>query len=308
MKKILLVFALGLGFILSQCRPVSNNDGLYSAYDVSRDSIFMPWAEGPAVDTQGNLYAVNFGERGTIGIIRQGGQAELFIKLPVGSVGNGIRLWGDRVLLVADYTLHNILAIDIPTREMWIWAHCADMNQPNDLAVRKDGVLFASDPDWEKETGNLWKILPDGSVHLLEEGMGTTNGVEVSPDEKRLYVNESVQRKIWVYDIMENGDVENKRLFKEFPDFGMDGMRCDVEGNLYVTRFGKGTVVILTPEGKVKREVLLKGKQPTNIAFGGKEGKTVFVTVADRGCIEAFEVDVAGRSQELINYWEGQND
>ncbi len=307
MRNSLFAFCALLGLVMNQCQSPSQIDGLFSAYDVTMDSVFIPWAEGPAVDANGNLYAVNFRERGTIGILRPGGQAELFITLPIGSVGNGIRLWGDRVLLVADYTSHNILAIDIPTREIWIWAHSSAMNQPNDLAVMKDGTLFASDPDWGNKTGNLWKILPDGSVFLLEEGMGTTNGVEISPDELYLYVNESSQRKIWVYDIMENRELANKRLFKEFTDFGMDGMRCDAEGNLYVARFDKGTVVILSPKGKVKREVVLKGKRPTNIAFGGKEGKTVYVTVADRGCIEAFEVDIPGRSQEMINYWQGEN-
>jgi sugar lactone lactonase YvrE len=50
----------------------------------------------------------------------------------------------------------------------------------------------------------------------------------------------------------------------------MDGMRCDIKGNLYITRFGKGMVVIASPEGKVIREISLVGKRPTNIAIGGK--------------------------------------
>lgn len=219
--------------ILSQCRPVSGNNDLYRAYDVTPDSVFLPWAEGPAVDPEGNLYVVNFRERGTIGVTPPGEQTGLFVKLPEGSVGNGIRLFRGRTLLVADYTLHNVLAIDIPTREMWIWASNDTMNQPNDLAVMKDGTLFLTDPDWINSTGNLWRVNPDGTMHLLEEGMGTTNGIEVSPDETRLYVNESVQRKIWVYDITEGGILKNKRLFASFPDFGMDGMRCDQEGNLF---------------------------------------------------------------------------
>ncbi len=309
MRKLLYIFAVGFAFALSMCRPPSApyREGLYTAYDVTRDSVFLPWAEGPAVDARGNLYAVNFRERGTIGIMRPGSQAELFLNLPVGSVANGIRLWGERILLVANYTMHNILAIDIPTKEMWIWAHSSEMNQPNDLAVMKDGTLFLSDPNWEEGTGKLWKVLPDGSIYLMEEGMGTTNGIEVSPDEKRLYVNESRQRKIWVYDISGKGELENKRLLIEFTDFGLDGMRCDADGNLYVTRFDKGTVVIVTPQGKIKREVPLKGKQPTNVAFGGKEGKTVYVTVADRGCIEAFETETSGRAQMLISYWQKQD-
>ena len=77
--------------------------------------------------------------------------------------------------------------------------------------------------------------------------MGTTNGIEVSHDGKKLYVNESVQRKIWVYDIVENGLLRNKQELISFEDFGLDGMRCDENGNIYVCRYGKGTIAIISP-------------------------------------------------------------
>ena len=57
--------------------------------------------------------------------------------------------------------------------------------------------------------------------------MGTTNGIEVSPDETKLYVNESVQKNIWVYDLDSDGNISNKKLFYSFEDYGLDGMRCD---------------------------------------------------------------------------------
>jgi len=123
--------------------------------------------------------------------------------------------------------------------------------------------------------------------------------VEVSADEEHLYVNESIQRKIWIYDLDDSGNISNKRLFFQFEDYGLDGMRCDMEGNLYVARFGKGTIVILSPEGEVLKEIELQGKNVTNIAFGGTDGKSCFVTVADRGCIETFRVNVPGRAYNL---------
>jgi len=125
--------------------------------------------------------------------------------------------------------------------------------------------------------------------------MGTTNGVEVSPDNKILYVNESIQRNIWAYDLSPEGNISNKRLLIKFDDFGLDGMRCDAEGNLYVTRHGKGTVIKLSPKGKILKEITLTGKKPSNITFGGKDGKTVYVTLADNGNIEIFRVDEPGR-------------
>ena len=126
--------------------------------------------------------------------------------------------------------------------------------------------------------------------------MGTTNGIEVSPDEKTLYVNESVQRKVWAFDIDNLGNISNKKLFHQFEDFGMDGMRCDQNGNLYITRHGKGTIVKLSPNGALLKEIKLKGKKPSNIAFGGKDGRTAYITLQDRGFLESFRVEVPGRA------------
>ena len=226
--------------------------------------------------------------------------SELFVELPEGSIGNGIKFDNRGNMYVADYTGHNVLKVDMSTREVSVYANEPEMNQPNDLAIDRKGRLYASDPNWNDSTGMLWRIDPDGSVHLLEKNMGTTNGIEVSADERHLYVNESIQRKIWVYDLDSSGNISNKRLFFQFNDHGLDGMRCDMEGNLYVTRFGKGTVVILSPVGEVLKEIELKGKKVTNIAFGGPDGKTCFVTVADRGCIETFRTNVPGRAYDLM--------
>ena len=124
--------------------------------------------------------------------------------------------------------------------------------------------------------------------------MGTTNGIELSPDNKILYVNESVQRKVWAFDITDESRLTNKRLLASFDDFGMDGMRCDVKGNLYITRHGKGTVVKVSPEGELLEEIVLKGKKPSNIAFGGPDGRTAYITLQDRGFIETFRVSDPG--------------
>jgi sugar lactone lactonase YvrE len=155
--------------------------------------------------------------------------------------------------------------------------------------------LFASDPNWKENTGKLWRIDPDGSSVLLSSDMGTTNGIELSPDEKILYVNESIQRKIWAFDVDNNGNISNKRLFGEFSDFGFDGMKCDKHGNLYIARYGKGTILVLSPQGKQIREVSLKGKDCTNLVFGGKDKKTIFVTMQDRKGIEKFQNDIPGK-------------
>jgi sugar lactone lactonase YvrE len=173
------------------------------------------------------------------------------------------------------------------------------MNQPNDIAIGANDRLYASDPNWAESTGQLWRIDTDGSTTLLEANMGTTNGIEVSPDERTLYVNESVQRTIWAYDLSPKGAISRKRLLVQFPDFGLDGMRTDIQGRLYVTRYGKGVVAILSPDGHLEREIQLNGKNCTNVTFGGRDGCTCYVTIADCGNIERFRTDTPGRSWQL---------
>ncbi len=257
---------------------------------------FTSGIEGPAVAADGILYAVNYGRQGTIGQINPDGMASEFIALPDSSIGNGIRFNSQGDMLIADYTRHNILKVNMSDRNISVLAHEPQMNQPNDLAITSTDILFASDPNWKESTGQLWRITPSGEVTLLETSMGTTNGLEVSPDDRILYVNESVQRKVWAYDLDSMGNISNKRMLIEFPDFGMDGMRCDSEGNLYITRHGKGTVVVVSPQGEILKEYKAAGKNITNIAFGGDDGKTCFITVADHGNLETFKADFAGRS------------
>ena len=71
-------------------------------------------------------------------------------------------------------------------------------------------------------------------------------------------------------------------------------MRCDSKGNLYIARYDKGCIAIINPEGKLLREIPTKGKKTSNVTFGGKDGKTVYVTLQDRGCIEWFRSTIKG--------------
>ena len=277
---------------------IEAQDGLplYKSEVFTEPAGFPSGIEGPAVASNGLLYVVNFEKPGSIGEVTPDGKASLFVILPEGSIGNGIRFNGNGDMLIADYTGHNILKIDMDTKEVSVFAHNDKMNQPNDIAISDTDILFASDPDWKNSTGQLWRIDTDGKVTLLEGDMGTTNGIEVSPDNKTLYVNESDQRNVWAYDLSPQGNISNKRLLIKFNDFGMDGMRSDVKGNLYIARHGKGTVVKLSPKGQVLEEIKLTGKTPSNIAFGGNKGTIAFVTLQDNGNIERFEVEHPGRS------------
>lgn len=266
----------------------------FQSKDFTPEFSFTQGIEGPAVNSDGTLFAVNFKEEGTIGRVNSKGEGKVFLSLPKGSIGNGIRFDEAGTMFIADYAGHKIYKVSKNSKELSVWAENPEMNQPNDLAVGTNGILYLSDPDWANNSGQIWMVSSKGAFVLLEENMGTTNGIEVSPDGKVLYVNESVQRIVWKYNIKEDGSITNKSKLISFEDFGLDGMRCDMHGNLYITRYDKGSVVIVSPEGEIRKEVFLKGKKPSNIAFGGKNGKTCFVTLADRGCIEIFTAPFSG--------------
>ena len=272
---------------------------LYVSSELTPPGGFTAGIEGPACDANGILYAVNYAHQGTIGRVTPEGDCSIFVELPEGSTGNGIRFHSSGDMLVADYTGHNILRINMQSRAISVYAHEQTMNQPNDIAIAADDTVYASDPNWAESTGQIWRIDGNGQAHVLDPDMGTTNGVEVSPDEKTLYVNESVQRSVWAYDIVTDGTIANKRLLIQFPDFNMDGMRCDIDGNIYITRHGKGTVAKLSPEGEVLLEVELHGQDPSNIAFGGADGCTCYVMLQERGNVESFRVERPGRSWRL---------
>jgi len=293
MRKLVFLFSL-----LAQCVCFAQQTSskLFTATDHTKENLFTNNIEGPAFDRKGNLYVVNFQKDGTIGLVKPDGQAELFITLPEGSTANSIQFDSKGNMFLADFTGHNVLKVETETKKVSVHVHRDDFNQPNDLCINKKDQLFASDPNWKESTGKIWRIDPDGKVFLLIEGMGTTNGIALSPDEKTLYVNESVQRRVWAFDVDASGGISNKKLFAEFPDFGFDGMKCDKKGNLYIARYGKGTIAVLSPEGKQVREITLKGKKCSNLVFGGKKGKEVFVTLQDRKGMEKFLNDIPGKN------------
>jgi len=275
------------------------SETLYQSTVFTDEAGFPSGIEGPAVNTDGILYAVNYKKPGTIGQVTINGDSSLFVTLPEGSIGNGIRFNSKGDMLIADYTMHNILRVDMTSKEISVYAHNDELNQPNDIAISDSDIVFASDPDWKNSKGQIWRIDTAGKFTLLEGNMGTTNGIEVSPDNKTLYVNESVQRNVWAYDLSPEGNISNKRLLLKFDDFGMDGMRTDSQGNLYITRHGKGSVVKVSPDGKIMEEISLTGKTPSNIAFGGKDGTIAFITLQDNGNIETFKVAHPGRAFQM---------
>lgn len=283
-----------LPLLCLSCSPVRYVADSHSV-DFTAENLFSQNIEGPAFDKSGTLYVVNFQTNGTVGRVNMDGSVKLFVTLPDSSNGNAIQFNSKNEMLIADWPRHNILRVNMATQQIDTLCHNNQFNQPNDICINRNDQLFASDPHWKTSTGKLWRIDPNGTATLLEDSMGTTNGICLSPDEKTLYVNESIQRKVWKYTVDDAGNISGKQLLIEFPDFGMDGMKCDREGNLYITRYGKGTIAVVSPEGALLREVQLKGKNCSNLVFGGSDGRTVFVTLQDRKGMEKFRNDIPGK-------------
>ena len=118
------------------------SDELYKSRPFTQPGGCTAGIEGPGCDRHGNLYAVNYQRQGTIGKVTPDGTCSVFAELSSGSIGNGIRFHSEGYMLVADYTNHNVLRIDLDNREIEIYAHEPAMNQPNDLAI---GVATITD-------------------------------------------------------------------------------------------------------------------------------------------------------------------
>lgn len=270
---------------------------LYVSVELTLAGGFATGLDGIGCDREGNLYAANYSCPGAICQVTPGGETHEFASLPDGNPGSGMQYQTGGFLLVADPRYNRILQVDTRTRQVREYARglaSLMMNSPENIAVAANGFAYVTDPDREAQSGQLWGIDADGAAFRMEADMGTVNGIALSPDDRVLYVSESVQGNVWAYDLSAEGEISGKRLLAQFADGQPDDMAVDVAGDLYIAFQGRGTVVKVSPEGEVLEEVALAGMQPTAIALGGEDGRTCFVALADRGNIEGFRVERPG--------------
>jgi sugar lactone lactonase YvrE len=207
-------------------------------------------------------------------------------------------------MFIADYKKHNVFAVKKGSLAPEVYFHSDLMNQPNDITLARDGTIYASDPSFKGRRGQIWRIArsADGSVQgtvmKASRPMGTTNGIDLSPDGTTLYVGESNTGEVWAYRL--NGaELVAARLVRAFEPDSIDGIRTDVAGRLLIARIRKGSIAVVTPDDTLQREVMLRGKEPTNLAFGGADGRTVFVTQRQGRFVETFRTDQEGREHCL---------
>ncbi|KFC75777.1 SMP-30/gluconolactonase/LRE family protein [Massilia sp. LC238] len=156
-------------------------------------------------------------------------------------------------------------------------------NSPNDIAIAGDGTIYFTDPDWQKAAApggqpvtGVYRVGTNGEVTLVDGTRPNPNGIALSPAGDVLYVNAS-DGLLVAYPIVEGVPQAGRSLVSGLE--GADGMTVDCHGNLYVTEHAAQRVRVFSPQGKQLATIRVDANV-TNAAFGGKDGKTLYITGA----------------------------
>ncbi len=161
------------------------------------------------------------------------------------------------------------------------------LNSPNDVIIGPDGAIYFTDPTLDLVDGQqqevpfqgVYRLDEKGEVRLLTKDLTQPNGLAFSPDGKHLYVDDSEQRNIRVYDFNRDGTLSNGRIFGEESggkhDGVPDGIKVDHEGNLFVT--GPRGIWVWDPQGQHLGTIEMP-EQPANLAWGDSDYRTLYIT------------------------------
>jgi len=168
-------------------------------------------------------------------------------------------------------------------------------NSPNDIAIAADGTIYFTDPDYQKAAApggqpvtGIYRIAPDGAVTLVDGTRKNPNGIALSLNGDTLYVNAS-DGAVRAYPIKDGEPQQGHDLIKGIENG--DGMTLDCHGNLYVTEHAPKRVRVFTPQGRQLATIRVDANV-TNVAFGGADGKTLYITGA--GAVWQLRLDVTG--------------
>jgi len=213
---------------------------------------------------------------------------------------NGLTFDKNGNLFACDYSEGKILIIS-PKGKCEIYTDGFEgykFNRPNDLAFDKYGNLFFTDP---KSYG---KDLLDGRIFMIEnktkkvirlwDSLAFPNGIAISKNGKNLFVCESAKNRILRFDLTKDGKISDPKTFVELPGGDPDGIAFDIEENLYVAHFGGQAVYVVSAKGKIIQKIPVPGKKPSNLEFGGKDMKDLYITEDETNCIYHTKSDIPG--------------
>lgn len=153
----------------------------------------------------------------------------------------------------------------------------------NDVFADTEGRVYCGTMSTRQRKGRLYRLDTDGSIHLLLEGIGCSNGMGFTPDRKGLYYTDTTVREIYLFDYdAATGDLSNQRLFVRVPEGegGPDGMTVDAEGYVWSARWDGGCLVRYNPEGKEVMRVPFPARKVSCVTFGGPDYTDMYVTTA----------------------------
>lgn len=235
------------------------------------------FTEGPAADAQGNVY---FSDIPNNRIHKWSLDGNLLTFRENSGGANGLYFDIKGNLLACEGGGRRLVSID-PRGNVTVLAERYQgkrFNSLNDLWIDSKGGVYFTDPRYgnrdgmEQDGEHVYYLSPDHKklIRVIDD-MVRPNGLIGTPNGKTLYVTDPGDRKTFAYTINENGTLSNKKLFA--PE-GSDGMTIDNEGNVYLTA---GVVAVYNKDGRRIEEIEIP-ERPANVTFGGKDGKTLFVT------------------------------
>jgi gluconolactonase len=260
----------------------------------------MKFTEGPVwLAAQGKLLFSNFDAKdaanafpGGIMAYVPGGACEPYLD-DAGT--NGLALMNDGRILGARQVKHTITLIDASTKQMTdLVSDYMGMpfDSPNDVVARRDGNVYFTDPTWVPRPSPqaLYRRAPDGALTAFPYPERRPNGITLSGDQQRLFLSLESPNEVVVFDVGADGSLSNPQPWA--PDTS-DGMVIDCAGNVYFSCCG--SVRIYDPQGKLIGTIPILDAvlpDPTNLAFGGPDRKTLYITGSS--VLRAIDLNVPG--------------
>jgi len=273
-----------------------------------------PAPEGPAFDGAGNLFVVCMGN-GDILKISPDGRTEVFAN--TGGHPNGLAFGPGGLLYIAEAGLRAILVAgaDGALRTLATAGEGQPFAGPNDLCFDARGNFYFTDPVGSRADNPVGKVFyctPAGEARVVAEGLAFPNGLALTDDGKRLYVVNELAHEMLRYAVRDDGALGPAQHFCPIRQGGIggDGMALDIEGNLYVTNYGLGTVDVISPEGELLDMLPAGGAQPTNVAFGGPDMRDLYITELETGAVYVRRNSISGLklpTQEALRCAQGDN-
>lgn len=167
-------------------------------------------------------------------------------------------------------------------------------NSPNDLTIRADGTTYFTDPTYQRgnradEQGGRTGVfrVRDGVVSLVDYGLSQPNGIVLSPDGTTLYVGATGNNAIMKYPVNPDGSTGNRTMFATMRT--PDGATVDCAGNVYWASYDEGLIRVFSPSG-TPLGTISAGRNTTNAAFGGPDGRTLYITSGTPGAFGLYQV------------------